>query len=67
MGHVVSKKGIKMTDSKVKAKLEVAAQKSANEVSSFLGFINFYRRFIDRLAQLMSPLYALTKKDVEFS
>ena len=56
-----------MTDSKVKAMLEAAAPKNANEVSSFLGFINFYRRFIDRLAELASPLYALTKKDVEFS
>ena len=67
LGHIVSREGIEMTDSKVKAMLEAAAPKNANEVSSFLGFINFYRRFIDKLAELASPLYALTKKDVEFS
>ena len=61
LGHIVSKKGIEMTDSKVKAMLEAAAPKNANEVSNFLGFINFYRRFINRLAELASPLYALTK------
>ena len=66
MRHVVSKKRIEMTDAKVKATLEAVAPKNANEVSSFLGFINFYRRFIDNLAELASPLYALMKKDAKF-
>ena len=64
-GHVVSKKGIKMIDSKVKEMLEATTPKNANEVSSFLGFINFYRRFRDKLVELVAPLYALTKKDAK--
>ena len=67
LGHVVSRKGIEMTNSKVKAMLEAAAPKNANEVSNFLGFIIFYRRFIDKMAELASPLYALMKKDAEYS
>ena len=41
--------------------------KIANEVASFLGYVNFYRRFVDKLAELATPMYKLTKKDVVFS
>ena len=67
LGHVVSRRGIEMMDAKVKAILEAEAPKNANEVFSFLGFVNFYRMFMDRLVELASPLSALTKKDAELS
>ena len=67
LGHIVSKRGIEMSEGKIKAILEATAPTNASEVSSFLGFINFYRRFMNKLAELASPLYALTKKDAEFS
>ena len=67
LGHVVFKRGIEMWDAKVKAILKVEAPRNADEVSSFLGFVNFYRRFMDTLAKLASSLYALTKKNAEFS
>ena len=67
LGHVVSKRGIEMIDAKVKAILEVKAPRNANEVSSFLGFVNFYKRFMERLVELASLLYALTRKDARFS
>ena len=33
-------------------------------VRSFLGFANYYRRFVQGYAELVSPLTYLTKKDV---
>ena len=36
---------------------------STKDVQSFIGFANFYRRFIKDFAKLISPLTALTKKD----
>ena len=67
LGHVVSSKGIEMTEDKVKAILEAVSPTNANEIASFLGYVNFYRRFVDKLAELASPMYALTKKEVKFS
>ena len=35
------------------------------DVRSFLGFANYYRRFIAKYAEIAAPLTYLTKKDVE--
>ena len=34
---------------------------------SFLGLASYYRRFIEKFSSVASPLYELTRKDVEFS
>ena len=36
------------------------------DVQSFLGFANFYRRFIQGFSTLVQPLIALTQKDFPF-
>jgi hypothetical protein len=36
------------------------------EVQSFVGFINFYQRFIPNFSQHACPLFDLTMKDVRF-
>ena len=66
LGHIVSEKGIEMTEDKIKAIHDALAPTNANEVSSFLGYVNFYRRFVANLAELAAPMYALTKKEVSF-
>ena len=42
------------------------SSKSTKDVQIFLGFANFYKRFIKDFAKLASPLIALTKKDQPF-
>nr|GAT57927.1 predicted protein [Mycena chlorophos] len=37
------------------------------EVSAFLGFTNFYRRFIEGFSHLTRPLFDLMGKDVPFA
>ena len=66
LGHVVSSQGIEMTNDKVEAILKAKPPAKANEVASFLGYVNFYRRFVNKLAELAAPMYALTKKDAIF-
>ena len=36
------------------------------EVQSFLGFINFYQRFIEGFSHIACPLFDLTKADSAF-
>lgn len=36
------------------------------EIQQFLGFANFYRRFIKGYSRIISPLTRLIKKDVKF-
>ena len=52
-------KGISMDLAKVAAIREWEALKIVKGVRSFLGFANFYRRFIKNFAQLATPLTRL--------
>ena len=63
LGMIVSTKGIRMNDDKVKAVLEWPTLKTVHGVHSFLGLANFYQRFIKDYAQVPYPLNDLTKKD----
>ena len=64
---IVSREGIKMDDSKVKAIKEWPTPKTVKELQSFLGLANFYRRFIEGYAQVAWPLNDLTRKDTSFA
>ena len=55
VGYMVSKAGIGMDPSKVSAILEWPTPKSVKEVQSFLGFANFYRKFIPHCSSLSNP------------
>jgi len=46
LGYTIGRKGIKMSTTKVEAVLSWKIPNSLTEVQSFLGFANFYRRFI---------------------
>ena len=67
LGMIVSREGIKMDDSKVKAIKEWSTPKTVRGVRSFLGLANFYHRFIEGYAQVTRPLNDLTKKDTPFA
>ena len=49
---------------KMRAVVEWEAPQDLKGVRSFLGFANYYRRFVQGYAELASPLTYLTKKDV---
>ena len=64
--HCVSA-GMQMSPDKVTTIINAKAPISVTEVSSFLGYANFYRRFVEQFAAIAIPLYELTQKDVKFT
>jgi hypothetical protein len=56
-----------MDKKKVAAVQEWKIPTKVKDVQSFLGFANFYRRFIRGFSALAEPLFALTRKDSFFS
>ena len=55
-----------MDPAKVAAILDWPTPKNLKEVQSFLGFSNFYRKFILHYSALTFPLTSLTRKGVRF-
>ena len=66
LGLIVSEGQIKMDPSKVKGVTDWLIPKNRKELRSFLGFLNFYRRFIEGFASTTCPLNALTSKKNPF-
>ena len=60
LGNVVSKEGIEVDPSKIKAIQQWPKPKTVTDVRSFLGFTNYYRKFMHRYAQISKPLNDLT-------
>ncbi len=64
LGHVISAKGVATDPSKVLAVAQWCRPASATELSSFLGFASYYRRFVEGFAKIAATLYRLA---AEFS
>jgi hypothetical protein len=60
-------KGTSMDPEKVEAIQEWQAPTTVRGVRGFLGFANFYRKFIPHFARHAEPLVQLTKKDAKFT
>jgi len=61
LGYVIGQNGIRMSLEKVEAVLSWKTPASLMETQSFLGFTNFYRRFIQNYLAVGKPLTELTK------
>lgn len=66
LGHLVTKNGIKIDSSKVKAIENMLIPKNKQELQRFLGMINYLGKFIRNLSQLTSPLRKLLSKTEEY-
>lgn len=64
LGLVIREGEVHMDPSKVEAVRTWPTPKSLQEVQGFLGFANFYRRFIKDFSKIARPLHDLTKKDI---
>lgn len=66
VGLVISEGKVEMDPVKVAGVRDWPTPTRLVEVQSFLGFCNFYRRFIKDFSRIAQPLHALQKKDAEW-
>jgi hypothetical protein len=66
LGYLIGRDGIKMVPSKLNTIRNWPKPWNVKDIQSFLGFANFYRRFIDHYSTIAHLLTELTKKDVPF-
>lgn len=67
LGLIVTTQGIRMDPKKIATIQNWEAPTNVADVQAFLGFANFYRRFIAKFSAIALPLTALTKKNQNFT
>jgi hypothetical protein len=65
LGHIVSKDGINIDPKRVEAIDTINIPRNKKEIQSFLGKINFLRRFIPNFAEIVKLITDMLKKDRE--
>ena len=61
LGHLVSKQGIRLDPKKVESIQRLEPPKDVTKLKSFLGVINYFRKFIHKCSVLAEPLLLLTR------
>jgi hypothetical protein len=65
LGHIISKEAIKIDPIRVDIILKIDAPCSKKKAQSFLGKVNFLRRFIPNLAEIIKRITCMLKKGNE--
>ena len=66
LGHVVSAEGIRMDPDKIATVKDWPQPQDATQLRQFLGFANFFRKFVCGMVAMTAPLHELTHKNVHF-
>ena len=67
LGHIVGRSGLACDPVKISAVRAWHAPGSVKQVRQFVGFVGYYRRFIQNFAELSEPLVALIRKVAVFA
>ena len=66
LGMIVGVNGIRMDPEKIQAIIEWRTPTCLKDTQAFIGFCNFYRRFIKNFSRILAPLVKLTRKEERF-
>jgi hypothetical protein len=66
LGIIVGRNGIRMDPDKIKTIVDWAKPSCVTDVQAFIGFANFYRRFIKDFSKIIQRMVNLTRKEVRF-
>ena len=66
LGVLLSVNGLRMDPKKVQVVVDWATPVNLKQVQAFIGFCNFYRRFIRGFSKIVAPMIKLTQKETIF-
>jgi hypothetical protein len=64
LGFIISTNRVRMEPERIKTIMEWLVPCSVKEIIAFLGFANFYKRFIKNYSAIAAPLSDMTRKDI---
>lgn len=60
LGLIITTEGLKMDPAKIQTIVDWKTPRCVKDVQSFLGFANFYRRFVAGYSKIVAPMMTLT-------
>jgi hypothetical protein len=66
LGYIITPDGLRMDKEKIRTIEEWKEPTTVKGIQSFLGFANFYRRFIKDYSKITAPLTRLTRKETQW-
>ncbi|GJP46788.1 hypothetical protein CLOM_g6031 [Closterium sp. NIES-68] len=66
LGHMVSAQGVHVDPKKIEAVRTWKTPENVKELQQFLGFANYYNRFVPQYAKIAAPLTNLLKKNTPY-
>ena len=66
LGHIISKEGIRIDLDRVVAIQKIGMPRNKKRIQSFLGKVNFLRRFITNFDEVVKYVNNMLKKDINF-
>lgn len=66
LGHLIDANGVCPDPAKVAAVTQWAPPQDLHQLRSFLGFTNYFRKFIQGYSKIVSPLTHMTRKGVKY-
>ena len=67
LGHLIDANGKRPTPEKIAAIKRAPMPTNVQQLRSFLGLLNYYRKFLPNLAAILQPLNDLLRKDEKWS
>ena len=65
LGHIISKEGIRIDPDRVNGILKVEESRIKKAIQSFIGQVNFLRRFIPSFVEILMNITRMLRKDHE--
>ena len=66
LGHTISEEGVSVNDDKIKVIKDHPVPNNKKQLKSFLGLVNYYRKYIPNVAHISEPLNYLLRKNIPF-
>jgi RNase H-like domain found in reverse transcriptase/Reverse transcriptase (RNA-dependent DNA polymerase)/Integrase zinc binding domain len=66
LGMILTQEGVRMDPAKIETVVNWPIPRNTKDIQAFIGFANFYRRFIQGFSKIITPLINLTRKDTQF-
>ncbi|XP_044175358.1 uncharacterized protein K02A2.6-like [Acropora millepora] len=63
-GHVINKDGLCKSQKKIEAVVNAPSPQNVNQLRAWLGFVNYYHKFLPNFATELQPLHSLLKQDI---